>query len=334
MTTRTVTQKKNLRDVISKVKAKAHKLNRLGRFYSQDYKVYGKETITPAEAKYLLAEHNNNTGIDATNRRLDERVVAFLCRELENKEWFHEAAIVALDTKGNMINGQHTVAAIAAFGKDVEVNLIVGCRTETIGKLDVGRKRSVPMRIKLAKKFGKGLANTQVTFFVKQAQTILRATIYPNGNTVPQYKLAERVNGYNDSFVVDCFKNNKKALVWLLGNKPLPKHRSVFKHGILAGIAMYFKNNEAKAKDFFEQLVNPPDKKKKGESNAPAMLHNLVQEIVTAKKKGKPVDMGVFHARGTDELRFWYIAAQKTLQAFAENKDVRNLHAQVKKEVQ
>ena len=64
------------------------------------------------------------------------------------------------------------------------------------------------------------------------------------------------------------------------------------------------------------------------------MLHNLVQEIVTAKKKGKPVDMGVFHARGTDELRFWYIAAQKTLQAFAENKDVRNLHAQVKKEVQ
>ncbi|HHZ97152.1 MAG TPA: hypothetical protein EYN67_16755, partial [Flavobacteriales bacterium] len=72
MTTRTVTQKKNLRDVISKVKAKAHKLNRLGRFYSQDYKVYGKETITPAEAKYLLAEHNNNTGIDATNRRLDE----------------------------------------------------------------------------------------------------------------------------------------------------------------------------------------------------------------------------------------------------------------------
>ena len=56
---------------------------------SKQYKVYGKETITPSEAIYLLEECNTNTGIAATNRRLESKSVAFILRELQNDECFN-----------------------------------------------------------------------------------------------------------------------------------------------------------------------------------------------------------------------------------------------------
>jgi len=320
MKTRTVTSTKNLRDVISKVKAKAHKLNRLGRFNSKQYKVYGKETITPIEAKHLLDECNVNTGNDATNRRLESKSVAFIIRELENNEWYHEAADVKIDSNGQVIDGQHTLAGIAGYGKSANVCLSVGCRPAARQKIDVSRKRSTAQRLKFSGQLG-SVSSGEALFITNVALTVRRTTSAPNGNTVPEGWMFERSLGYNDSAVIESYEENQKAIDYFWENKPINK--IAFKTGILAALVKRFAYDEEQVKDFFNKMINPSFKGGHGESNAPAILRELAYDIrlkstSAASRYRLPEDYSP-----RLEMRYWYRKTLIALKAFDQNKSIR-----------
>jgi hypothetical protein len=317
MTTRTVTQKKNLRDVISEVKAKAHKLNRLNRFESKQYKVYGKETITPTEAKHLLDECNINTGDEATNRRLESKSVAFIIRELENNEWYHEAADVKIDSNGQIIDGQHTLAGIVGYGKSANVCLSVGCRPAARQKIDVSRKRSTSQRLKFAGQLG-SVSNGEARFITDVSLTVRRTTFAPNGNAVAEGWMFERSLGYNDSTIIESYEENQKAIDYFWENKPINK--IAFKTGILTALVKRFALDEEKTKDFFNKMINPSFRGGHGESNAPAILREFAEDMKMDKKLGYqlPADYSPRF-----EMRYWYRKALIALKAFDQNKSLR-----------
>jgi hypothetical protein len=317
MKTKVVIPKKGLQDSISKARATAHRVNRLNRFESKQYKVYGKETITPSEAMYLLEECNTNTGIAATNRRLESKSVAFILRELQNKEWFYEAADVKIDTNGQMIDGQHTVAAIVAYGKPTEVCLSVGCRTAARQKIDVSRKRQTAQRLRFSGQLGE-VSNGQARYIHDVSLTVRRTISAPNGNAVDEGWMFERSLGYNDSAIVESYNDNKEAVDYFWNNKPTIK--ITFKTGILAALVKRFAHNSKEMKDFFNKMIDPSFKGGRGESNAPAILRELTQEIDYLKKNKyqMPADY-----TPRFEMRYWYRKALAALKAFDQNKSIR-----------
>ena len=317
MNTKIVIPTKGLRDSISKTKARASKINLLNRFESKQYKVYGKETITPSEAKYLLDECNTNTGINATNRRLEGKSVAFIVRELENGEWYHEAADVKVDTNGQMIDGQHTVAGILAHGKSAAVCLSVGCRPAARQKIDVSRKRSTAQRLKFSGLLGE-VSNGQAKYIHDVSLTVRRTVSAPNGNTVAEGWMFERALGYNDSAIVESYNDNQKAVDYFWNNKPTIK--ITFKTGILAALVKRFVHDAEGAKDFFNKMINPSFKGGHGESNAPAILGKLAREIDYLKKNKYQMPSDY---TPRFEMRYWYRKALIALKAFDQNKGIR-----------
>ena len=317
MKAKVVIPRKGLRDSISKTKARAKKVNHLNRFESKQYKVYGKETITPSEAKYLLDECNTNTGINATNRRLESKSVAFIVRELESGEWYHEAADVKIDTNGQMIDGQHTVAGILAHGKSAAVCLSVGCRPAARQKIDVSRKRSTAQRLRFSGQLGE-VSNGQAKYIHDVSLTVRRTVSAPNGNTVAEGWMFERALGYNDSAIVGSYNDNQKAVDYFWNNKPTIK--ITFKTGILAALIKRFTHDSKEMKDFFNKMINPFFKGGHGESNAPAILRELAQEIGYLKKNKyqMPADY-----TPRFEMRYWYRKTLAALKAFDQNKSIR-----------
>jgi len=320
MTTKTVIPTKGLRDSISKIKARARKANLLNRFESRQYKVYGKETITPSEAQYLLEECNINTGNDATNRRLESKSVAFIIRELENNEWYHEAADVKIDSNGQIIDGQHTLAGIVGYGKSADVCLSVGCRPAARQKIDVSRKRTTAQRLRFSGQLGSVSAG-EALFITKVALTVRRTTSAPNGNTVPEGGMFERSLGYNDSAVLESYEENQKAIDYFWGNKPIDK--VAFKTGILSALVKHFALDEENTKDFFNKMINPSFKGSREESNAPAVLRQLACDIrmkagSAASKYRLPADYSP-----RMEMRYWYRKTVIAIEAFNENRSLR-----------
>lgn len=96
------------------------------------------QTITPEQAQELLTNHN------PSNRRLDTRHAVFLAQEMERGTFRPDNGdSIRIDVDGNILDGQHRLAAIVKTGKPVEMLVAKGVDRETFATIDTGKRRTL-----------------------------------------------------------------------------------------------------------------------------------------------------------------------------------------------
>ena len=96
------------------------------------------QTITPEQASDLLANHN------PSNRRLDGKHAAFLAQEMERGTFRPDNGdSIRIDVDGNILDGQHRLAAIIKAGKPVTMLIAKDVDRETFATIDTGKRRTV-----------------------------------------------------------------------------------------------------------------------------------------------------------------------------------------------
>lgn len=96
------------------------------------------QTITPQQARDLLANHN------PSNRRLDSGHATFLAQEMERGTFRPDNGdSIRIDTNGNVLDGQHRLAAIVRVGKPVTMLIAKDVDRDTFATIDTGKRRTV-----------------------------------------------------------------------------------------------------------------------------------------------------------------------------------------------
>jgi hypothetical protein len=96
------------------------------------------ETVTPAQAKQWLDVDNHR------NRKLREGRVAYLTDEIRAGRWQVTHIGIAFDPKGNLLDGQHRLAAIVRSGVAVQMVVARNVPPETYIAMDRGLMRTMP----------------------------------------------------------------------------------------------------------------------------------------------------------------------------------------------
>lgn len=106
------------------------------------------ETITPERATEILEKNKNN-------RRLQERHVKVLAKEMTEGRWKLNGDAIRIDWDGNLLDGQHRLWACIESGKPFDSVVITGLDPAIMPTIDGGKKRTSADVLKLA-----GEANT------------------------------------------------------------------------------------------------------------------------------------------------------------------------------
>ena len=93
-------------------------------------------TMSPQWAEKILS-HNNNR-----NRKIRKQHLLKLTRTIENGEWKITNQGIALDADGNLLDGQHRLAAIVKSKRQVKILLGRNCDPSTFGVIDIGATRT------------------------------------------------------------------------------------------------------------------------------------------------------------------------------------------------
>ena len=94
-------------------------------------------TVTPDMAKAIFAKN------ETKNRRLRKQHLLRLTKAIQNNEWKVTNQGIALDIDGNLLDGQHRLAAVIKAKKSVRMMVSRNCDPSTFGVIDTGATRSV-----------------------------------------------------------------------------------------------------------------------------------------------------------------------------------------------
>jgi hypothetical protein len=96
------------------------------------------QVITPDYAAELLANHNPN------NRPLSRNHVTFIAQEMERGTFRADNGdSIRFGADGNIIDGQHRLAAIVRSGKTVMMLVARGIEGDAFATIDIGKSRSI-----------------------------------------------------------------------------------------------------------------------------------------------------------------------------------------------
>lgn len=207
--------------------------------------VYG---MTPKLAKEILDNCN------ILNRKRDCRKVSQYTQEIKNGDWKFEASSVMIDDKGVLIDGQHTLAAIAAANQKTKVILMIGCRQGVAEKIDCGRGRTVAQRFKFAGVFPPDNPNVKNQFMLRVIGTIVRTQVSYSGIPMKKGEICDRgLNYYPDATIKKYLEEFSDSFEYFYENKA--RSRGFSSPSVIAPIVMYFNRNEEKAKKFYNTLL-------------------------------------------------------------------------------
>lgn len=94
------------------------------------------QLVTPEMARQWLQANSNN-------RRIKKSLVARIKADIESGNWQMTHQPIALAEDGQLLDGQHRLAAIAASGMVVPLMVATNCPQETFAVIDSGAKRTV-----------------------------------------------------------------------------------------------------------------------------------------------------------------------------------------------
>ena len=317
----------DLRKAIEDTKAKAENLknhvkesqNHLDNGFSDDSSFAQKEfnaevyEMSPTEALDILKYRNSIIKDDEqfnTNRRIDPRIVERIKDEILNDDWFEEAANVAFNQEGTLIDGQHTLAGIIAANTTVKVLLKTGCRAKAVQKIDVSRVRTLGQRLKFSGALPLNESDAVSKFRADMAGLICR----PSKKGV----LEGDRNWFSDAKIIKAHNLNIEGIDYFVKNGV--KTTGLKKNGIFAPMVKAYKNNPEKVKQFYNKFLNKKIKID-GRNNAPTKLRNLV-DTVNKLKSTKAIDGDVYKQlmNGRSEIKFWFKETSNALDCFINNK--------------
>lgn len=93
-------------------------------------------TITPELASDWLARNSSN-------RPLREYHVNKIARQIENDEWVFNGETIKFNTKGELIDGQHRLAACIMAMKPIQSIVIYNAPDNAFETIDIGKRRSI-----------------------------------------------------------------------------------------------------------------------------------------------------------------------------------------------
>jgi hypothetical protein len=295
--------------------------------------------MTPSQAKDIL-QHCNVSFADrhtdrqasglkfskgfCSNRTRDERIISRIKNEVL-KDWYFEASNIAFNTKGMLIDGQHTLSAIVGANKAVDVVLKTGCRIGSVQKIDVSRIRTIGQRLKFAGLLPMNEPDSKTNYRVNIAGLILRSRVNYLGKKMKAGQICDRgLPFYTDKAILNSHNKYREAIEWLYENKT---RNSAFRQsGVLAPIAIFFNKDQEKAKKFYNDLISSEyrGKKSKGQ-NSIRKLHKMIVDVTNLLKTGQREKLPAAYGHGRSQVSFWFNNTRKCIMAFESNRTFRNI---------
>ncbi len=93
------------------------------------------QKITPSIARDILDKNDNN-------RPVNQVAVNRYAEIIAQGKWMFNGDTIAIDIKGNLINGQHRLNAIIKANKSIEGIIVKGLEPSVFTTIDIGRRRS------------------------------------------------------------------------------------------------------------------------------------------------------------------------------------------------
>tara|TARA_Y100001951_G_scaffold89231_1_gene81455 strand:+ start:1520 stop:2620 length:1101 start_codon:yes stop_codon:yes gene_type:complete len=257
-----------------------------------------------------------------TNRTRDERIISRIKNEVL-KDWFFEASNIAFNTKGMLIDGQHTLSAIVEADKAVDVILKTGCRIGSVQKIDVSRIRTIGQRLKFSGALPMEEPDTKTNYRVNIAGLILRSRVNNLGNKMKAGQLCDRGLGYyNDKAILNSHDKHSEGIAWLYANKT--RNPAFRQSALIAAIAIFFNKDKEKAKKFYNNLIssNYIGKKSKGQ-NSVRKLHKMVMDINNWIKTDQRDKLPASYFGKNGAMNFWFKNTRRCIMAFEANRTFR-----------
>lgn len=126
------------------------------------------------------------------NRNLNPNTVSRYLKDMQSGLWGWSDSVIAFDVKGNLVNGQHRMAALKACNNGIKIRFIVAEHWPSQADLDMGRKRSWVDAARLDPKIGVALS-TRVGGFARFMITGI------GEHNQSHRELAELVKEYKDA---------------------------------------------------------------------------------------------------------------------------------------
>lgn len=100
------------------------------------------ERVTPAIAEKWLGKNTHN-------RKINERIVAAMVRDMENGNWLDNGATITFSDKGVLLDGQHRLTAVVESGVSIQAIIVRGAKAEAQHTMDTGAKRTLANALQL-----------------------------------------------------------------------------------------------------------------------------------------------------------------------------------------
>ena len=93
-------------------------------------------TVSPRMAKQWLDDHNTQ------NRKISRRVVKTYADDILAGNWRLNGQTIIIDEHGDLLDGQHRLAAIVEANKEIQTFVVAGASRSIIGTIDAGKPRA------------------------------------------------------------------------------------------------------------------------------------------------------------------------------------------------
>lgn len=102
----------------------------------------GIQMVTPEMATAWLSRNPNN-------RSLRQPRVLHLAQQMRDGEWALNGESIKFDLNGNLMDGQHRLAAVVRYGHPVQMLVVCGVDADAITTIDTGRARTLSDALKM-----------------------------------------------------------------------------------------------------------------------------------------------------------------------------------------
>lgn len=189
--------------------------------------------VTPAIAEKML-------GRNVRNRHISSRAVERYRAAMARGEWLLNGEGIKFGVNGDLLDGQHRLAAIVASGKTIPLLVVKGLPAETQNVLDTGRARTVGDQLGIA-----GMPDPNALAAAARA-----CILYESG------RLGDRTNPPSTPQVVEFVENNELLAFAVARGRAISRGSDL--RPAVAAMCFYelLKIDDVKAQEFFERLTD------------------------------------------------------------------------------
>ncbi|MEZ0386407.1 MAG: hypothetical protein ACAI34_05040 [Verrucomicrobium sp.] len=185
--------------------------------------------LTPEMARAMLERNTRN-------RKLSDQVVEKYMEEIRNDEWRLTPTAVGFDAEGNLVDGQHRLAAIVRSRRTVPMMITTGLPLASQEKVDRQRRRSLFDALYLS-------GQVRNRKWVEIATCLARRVVSSNSGTTPP-----------DSVVKQALETHRvsiEAVTSQMGEKSV---RGISQASFLAAAVLYHEIDPGKCIDFLQAV--------------------------------------------------------------------------------